>query len=158
MTVGEGLAPPVAWLFSVGADSIFARRRLSDRLPPGWEQGAVALPQRPAPQGCLKEKAQSKEDISVPTEENRGKHLIKGKSLLSYPPAPSTASRSPSLPEGGRKMLVGLFCPRRGGYHPPAVSFKIAHLIHRRSTWLRGRGGACSSRRSPKGGFHIRPQ
>ena len=50
----------------------------------------------------LKEKSQSKEDISVPTEENRGKHLIKGKSLLSYPPAPSTASRSPSLPEGGR--------------------------------------------------------
>ena len=104
------LLPP----FSVGADCIFARRRLSDRLPPGWEQGAVASPQRPAPQGCLKEKAQSKEDISVPTEENRGKHLIKGKSLLSYPPAPSTASRSPSLPEGGRKecpsvclLLVG---------------------------------------------------
>ena len=92
---------PIALLFSVGADSIFARRRLSDRLPPGWEQGAVALPQRPAPQGCLKEKAQSKEDTSASTKENRGKHLIKGKSLLSYPPAPSTASRSPSLPEGG---------------------------------------------------------
>ena len=99
---------PVALPFSVGADSISARRRLSDRLPPGWEQGAVALPQRPAPQGCLKEKAQSKEDISVPTEENRGKHLIKGKSLLSYPPAPSTASRSPSLPEGGRKIAYDL--------------------------------------------------
>ena len=102
ITVGEGLAPPAVSPSSVGADSISARRRLSDRLPPGWEQGAVALPQRPAPQGCLKEKAQSKEDISVPTEENRGKHLIKGKSLLSYPPAPSPASRSPSLPEGGR--------------------------------------------------------
>ena len=92
----------------VGVDSISTRRRLSEWLPPGWEQGAVASPQRPAPQGCLKEKAQSKEDISVPTEENRGKHLIKGKSLLSSPPAPSTASRSPSLPEGGRKECPSL--------------------------------------------------
>src|SRR5574344_3028548 len=101
---------PIALLFSVGADSISACRRLSEWLPPGWEQGAVALPQRPAPQGCLKAKAQSKEDTSVPTEENRGKHLIKGKSLLSYPPAPSTASRSPVRSEERR---VGKECRSR---------------------------------------------
>ena len=95
----NGIAPPAVLR---RADSISARRRLSDRLPPGWEQGAVASPQRPAPQGCLKEKAQSKEDTSASTKENRGKHLIQGKPLLSYPLAPSTASRSPSLPEGGR--------------------------------------------------------
>ena len=115
--VANGIAPPLPridcfphfrcfgrcgyYAYTVGADSISARRRLSDRLPPGWEQGAVASPRRPAPQGCLKEKAQSKEDTSASTKENRGKHLIQGKSLLSYPPAPSTASRSPSLPEGG---------------------------------------------------------
>ena len=76
----NGIAPPAVSPFSVGAYSISVRRWLSEWLPPGWEQGAVASPQRPAPQGCLKEKAQSKEDTSASTKENRGKHLIKGKS------------------------------------------------------------------------------
>ena len=49
----------------------------------------------------------------------KGEYLIQGKPLPSCPQAPSTASRSPSLPEGGRKIACDPAILRKGGFPTP---------------------------------------
>ena len=63
----NGIAPPAAWLFSVGADSIFTRRRLSDRLPPGG-RGTAKRWKEPAGTKAEQKTLQRADMESAPTE------------------------------------------------------------------------------------------